>query len=87
MATKILSVSLDEHYSAFAARQVASGAFSSTQDVIQAGLELLKYDKEARERLRQAIQEGLDSEDAGPLDFEAYLRDKDDLDDAHSCAA
>lgn len=87
MATKIISVSLDEHFSAFAERQVASGAFASPQDVVQAGLQLLRFDKEARERLRHAIQEGLDSEDVGPLDFEAYLRGKDGLDDAHSCAA
>lgn len=73
MATKNTSVSLSDHFIDFAERQVASGRYGSTSDVVRAGLRLLETQETALERLREAIREGVDSGSAEPFDVAEFL--------------
>lgn len=72
MATKITSVALDAHFSAFAEQQVANGDYGSTDDVVRAGLRLLEEQAGKLARLRAALIEGEQSGPAEPWDFEAF---------------
>jgi antitoxin ParD1/3/4 len=73
MAGKNTSVSLSDHYLAFAEAKVREGRYGSTSEVIRAGLRLLEAEEQKLEALRAAIQEGLDSGPAEPFDFDAWL--------------
>ncbi|MDO5052632.1 MAG: type II toxin-antitoxin system ParD family antitoxin [Pseudoclavibacter sp.] len=70
------SISLDEHFSDFLARQVASGRYRSASEVVRAGLCLLE-DREAQlAALRAALVEGEESGAAEPFDFDAFVAEK-----------
>lgn len=70
------SISLDEHFSDFLARQVASGRYRSASEVVRAGLRLLE-DREAQlAALRAALVEGEESGAAEPFDFDAFVAEK-----------
>jgi len=79
MAT--LSVSVDEALNRFVEDRVASGEFLSASEVVGAGLSLLKRraerDMRKLERLRAAIQVGIDEIDQGTFevidDLEVWL--------------
>jgi antitoxin ParD1/3/4 len=68
------SYTVGEHFEAFVRDLVASGRYASASEVLRDGLRLLEEQEILREiklkALRQAIQEGLDSGDAGPWDVE-----------------
>jgi antitoxin ParD1/3/4 len=68
------SYTVGEHFEAFVRNLVASGRYASASEVLRDGLRLLEEQEILREiklkALRQAIQEGLDSGDAGPWDVE-----------------
>lgn len=74
--SKSTSVALSDHFRAFAERKVAEGRFGSTSEVVRAGLRLLEMEEEKLERLRAAIEEGLDSGPAEDFDFDAFLAAK-----------
>lgn len=76
MAAKNTSVALGDHFTAFAAQQVASGRYGSVSEVIRAGLRLLENEEQRFTELRVAIEEGLASGDPVPFDFEAWLASK-----------
>jgi len=66
------SVALGSHFEEFIKEQLASGRFNNASEVVRAGLRLLE-DEEKLRRIRQAelkaaIQEGIDSEDAGVIE-------------------
>ena len=77
------SVSLPDTLDGFVDQQVASGAFPDASEVVSAGLRLLQHraDRKAArlERLRAAIQVGLDDLERGDFvevtDLDAYFRD------------
>jgi antitoxin ParD1/3/4 len=71
--SKNTSVSLGDHFADFIEEQIASGRFSSASEVIRAGLRLLQQEETKLEALRQALQEGLDSGEAEPFDFDEFL--------------
>ncbi len=79
MAT--LSVSVDEALNRFVEDRVASGEFLSASEVVGAGLSLLKRraerDMRKLERLRAAVQVGIDEIDQGNFevidDLEVWL--------------
>ena len=76
MASKNTSVSLGDHMLHFAQQQVASGRYSSTSDVVRAGLRLLE-DHEARlQALRDALIAGETSGESVPFDFDAFIAAK-----------
>lgn len=76
MVAKNTSVSLGEHFTAFAAEQVESGRYGSMSEVIRAGLRLLEDEERKVAELRAAIDEGLASGDPVPFDFGAWLASK-----------
>lgn len=76
MVAKNTSVSLGEHFTAFAAKQVESGRYGSTSEVIRAGLRLLEDEQKKTEALRAAIEDGLSSGEPVPFDFDSWLKAK-----------
>lgn len=72
MASKTMSVSLGDHFIDIAERQVASGRYGSTSEVVHAGLRLLEDQERKLADLRAAIIEGEESGPAEPWDFEAF---------------
>lgn len=73
------SYTIGEHYEAFARKLVESGRYASVSEVLRDGLRLMEEREQLREiklkALKDAIQEGLDSGDAGPLDMEEIIRE------------
>jgi antitoxin ParD1/3/4 len=67
------SVVLGDHYQHFIERQVAEGRYGSASEVIRAGLRLLE-DYESRViAFGRAIEEGLASGPAVPLDIDRFI--------------
>ena len=66
------SYSLGDHYEAFAKKLVASGRYASVSEVLRDGMRLMEEREALRDwklnELKKAIQEGIDSGDAGPMD-------------------
>lgn len=73
-----LTIPLDADLSAFIESQVESGRFSSKSDVVREALHLFRsIDLEGAytsDDLRAAWQAGIDSGDAGEIDFEELKR-------------
>ena len=65
------SISLTDHQQAFVAALVESGRYHGVSEVMRAGLRLLEEQEERREAalrlLEAAVQEGLDSGPAEPI--------------------
>lgn len=73
---KNTSFSLDEHYSAFIAEEVASGRYRSASDVVRTALRLLE-DRETRLRaVRQALIDGERSGESTPFEFDEFVTRK-----------
>ncbi len=69
-----VSISLTPELLGLIKAKVASGRYTSTSEVVREALRLLeRADREAEqiEELQRAWREGLDSGDAGPIDFDA----------------
>jgi antitoxin ParD1/3/4 len=66
------SVALGNHFEEFVKKQLNSGRFNNVSEVVRAGLRLLEDEEKLREirhkELKTAIQEGIDSEDAGSIE-------------------
>ncbi|MCP1388389.1 type II toxin-antitoxin system ParD family antitoxin [Corynebacterium sp. TA-R-1] len=75
MAGKNTSVVLGERYDHFISHLLESGRYASASEVLREGLRLVEEREQRFEALRAAIEEGLDSGPALPIDFDAYLRD------------
>ena len=73
------NVSLTDHLASFVDRQVTSGRHQNASEVVREALRLMeKLEQQEAEKLkllRQAWQEGIDSGDAGELDFKALKRE------------
>lgn len=73
------SYSLGDHYESFAKKLVASGRYASVSEVLRDGMRLMEEREALREwklnELKKAIQEGIDSGDAGPMDPEEIKRE------------
>jgi len=67
-----ISVDLGSHFEEFVKKQLDSGRFNNISEVVRAGLRLLEDEKKLREirhkELKAAIQEGIDSDDAGSIE-------------------
>ncbi len=72
---KNTSITLGDHFETFVGTQIKAGRFGNASEVIRASLRLLEEHEQKVEALRQALIEGEDSGDAGPLDFEQIKRD------------
>lgn len=76
MVAKNTSVALGDHFTAFAAEQVASGRYGSISEVIRAGLRLLEDEELRMAALREAIREGDESGEPEPFDFRAWIAER-----------
>ena len=69
------SYTLGNHYESFVRDLLASGRYASASEVLRDGLRLLEDREKQREAkiaaLRDAIQEGLESGPAAPLDMDS----------------
>lgn len=65
------SVALGSHFEEFVKKQLESGRFNNVSEVVRAGLRLLEDEEKLRQLrhrdLRAAIQQGIDSRDAGSV--------------------
>jgi antitoxin ParD1/3/4 len=64
------TIHLDEQAQHFVAEQVASGRYKNSNEVVQAGLRLLKARDEQFNELKRLIDEGIESGGDEPLDLE-----------------
>jgi antitoxin ParD1/3/4 len=80
MMSKPAFKALGEPFESFVDGEVAAGHYESREDVVRAGLNLLDERARRRERLRAALQAGLDSGEAREFDF-AELFDGEEHDD------
>lgn len=70
------SISLDDHFADFLAREVSSGRYRSASEVVRAGLRLLEDHETRLEALRAALVAGEQSGEAEPFDFDAFVASK-----------
>jgi antitoxin ParD1/3/4 len=71
------SYTIGRHFEAFVQKQLASGRYSSASEVLRDALRLMEEregQRETLERLQLAWAEGIESGDAGPLDFDELKR-------------
>ncbi|RYB03467.1 type II toxin-antitoxin system ParD family antitoxin [Lichenibacterium ramalinae] len=70
-----MMVSLDDELARFVEGQIATGRFRSSSDLVREALRLMetteRRDADNLRWLREAWQDGLDSGDAGEIDFTA----------------
>ena len=76
MAAKNTSISLGEHFTSFLQTQVSEGRYSSTSDVVRAGLRLLEERETKLAALRKALFEGEESGDFVAVDFDAFIDER-----------
>ncbi|MFT4259579.1 type II toxin-antitoxin system ParD family antitoxin [Microbacterium sp.] len=70
------SISLDDHFSDFLAREVASGRYRSASEVIRASLRLLEDQETQLAALRAALLDGERSGEPEAFDFDAFVNEK-----------
>ncbi|WP_139415448.1 type II toxin-antitoxin system ParD family antitoxin [Agromyces laixinhei] len=70
------SISLDDHFSDFLSREVSSGRFRSSSEVVRAGLRLLEDQETQLAALRAALVAGENSGEPEAFDFDAFIAAK-----------
>lgn len=70
------SISLDDHFVEFLAREVASGRYRSASEVIRTGLRLLEERETELAALRAALAEGEASGAPEQFDFDEFVASK-----------
>lgn len=71
--SKNTSISLGNHFESFVEEAITKGRYSTTSEVIRAGLRLLEEEESRISMLKAAIQEGIDSGINESFDPEAHL--------------
>ncbi|KHK97235.1 antitoxin ParD1 [Microbacterium mangrovi] len=75
MATNT-SISLDEHFTDFLAREVSTGRYRSASEVVRAGLRLLEDQETQMAALRAALIAGEESGEPERFDFDEFIASK-----------
>lgn len=70
------SISLDDHFAAFLADEVATGRYRSASEVVRAGLRLLEDREIQLAALRASLAAGEASGDPEPFDFDSFIASK-----------
>lgn len=70
------SISLDDHFTSFLAREVETGRYRSASEVVRAGLRLLEDQETRMSALRAALIAGEESGQAEPFNFDAFIAAK-----------
>lgn len=70
------SISLDDHFADFLAREIATGRYRSASEVIRAGLRLLEDQETRMAALRGALVAGEESGAPEHFDFDAFVASK-----------
>ena len=70
---KNTSISLGNYFEQFIQTQVSAGRYKNVSEVIRAGLRLLENEESKAIALRNAIQEGLNSQRVEDFDFDKNL--------------
>lgn len=70
------SISLDDHFTDFLSREVASGRYRNTSEVVRAGLRLLEDQETRMAALRAALIAGEESGPAVEFDFDNFISAK-----------
>jgi antitoxin ParD1/3/4 len=73
---KNTSISLGEHFEAYARRKVESGEYSSTSEVIREALRLHEERSEFKSKLLEAIDKGLASPVDETFDIDHWFEDE-----------
>jgi antitoxin ParD1/3/4 len=73
---KNTSISLGEHWEAYARRKVESGEYSSTSEVIREALRLHEERSEFKSKLLEAIDKGLASPVDESFDIDHWFEDE-----------
>ena len=71
---KNTSISLGNHFDQFVNSQVSAGRYQNISEVIRAGLRLLENEESKVAALKNAIQEGLNSQRVESFDFDENLK-------------
>ena len=74
------SISLGEHFDTFVAEQLNSGRYSSTSEVVRAGLRLLEDAETRLGTLRKMLQDGENS-GVADYDYDSFIEELDREDD------
>lgn len=70
------SISLDEHFSDFLSRTVATGRYRSASEVVRAGLRLLEEEEARMSALRAALIAGEESGAPEAFNFDDFISAK-----------
>jgi antitoxin ParD1/3/4 len=70
---KAMSIQIEEDFGTFIDQKVSDGLYGSRDEVVGAGLRLLKEQDEELEAIRQALIEGEESGIAEDFDFDSFL--------------
>ncbi|MBG13975.1 MAG: type II toxin-antitoxin system ParD family antitoxin [Alcanivorax sp.] len=73
---KNTSISLGEHFDTFVAEQLNSGRYSSTSEVVRAGLRLLEDAETRLGTLRKMLQDG-ESSGVADYDYHSFIEELD----------
>ncbi|HAJ42818.1 type II toxin-antitoxin system ParD family antitoxin [Alloalcanivorax venustensis] len=73
---KNTSISLGEHFDTFVAEQLNSGRYSSTSEVVRAGLRLLEDAETRLGTLRKMLQDGENS-GVADYDYDSFIEELD----------
>jgi len=68
------SVSLGDYFENFVDGSISEGRFKNASEVIRAGLRLLEEEESRIKSLKQAIQEGIDSDIAKSFNPKSHLK-------------
>ena len=75
--SKNTSITLNEHFNSFIDKQLKSGRFSSTSEVVRAGLRLLEEEETKLSALRKMLEEG-ESSDFVEYSLDGLISELDD---------
>ena len=70
-----MQVTIPAELENFVRRKMESKGFSTPDEVVTAALHIIEDNERTLYELRQAIQEGIDSADAGPIDMNEFIED------------